>query len=96
MRAVVTLTAACLVSSCARPDYAESWPDRFTVSAGPQPGYAIKRVIDKVQPVTLVGDDGSVCRTSVERFTGTDRGRWIACLWTLPSLDSTELAQVRR
>jgi hypothetical protein len=94
MRAAIALIAVCFVTSCARPDYAERWPDRFTLSAEPQPGYAIKRVIEKLEPATLVGDDGSVCRTSVERFTGTSVGRWIGCDWALPSLDSTELAQV--
>lgn len=94
MRTVATLIAVCLVTSCARPDYAERWPDRFTLSAGPQPGYAIKRIIEKLEPTTLVGDDGSVCRTSAERFAATDVGRWIGCAWTLSSLDSTELARV--
>jgi hypothetical protein len=95
MRAV-TFIAVCLVTSCARPDYAERWPDRLTLSAGAQPGYAIKRVIEKVQPTTLVGDDGSVCRTSGERFAATEAGRWIGCAWTIPFLDSTELAWAER
>jgi hypothetical protein len=96
MRFALVLISSCLISSCARPDYAERWPDHFTLYAGPQPGYAIKRVIEKLPPTTLVGDDGSVCRTSEERFTGTSVGRWIGCAWTLPSLDSTELAQAGR
>ena len=93
MRVTVSLIAACLISSCARPDYAERWPDYFILSAGPQPGYAIKRVVDKEQPAVLVADDGSVCRTSIPRFKATTLGRWIACNWTLPNLDSTELAR---
>jgi hypothetical protein len=71
MRAAVPLIAACLISTCARPDHAEQWIDRFTLWAGPQPGYAIKQVVDKQKPATLVADDGSVCRTSVQRFTRT-------------------------
>jgi hypothetical protein len=78
------------IVSCARPDYAEQWPDRFLLSAGPQPGFAIKRVIERQPPATLVGDDGSVCRTSRERFQGTKEGRWIACNWNLPTLDSAQ------
>jgi hypothetical protein len=93
MRFALVLISTYLISSCARPDYAERWPDHFTASAGPQPGYAIKRVIDKQEPAVLVADDGSVCRTSAERFTRTSVGRWIACVWTLPSLDSTEIAR---
>jgi hypothetical protein len=92
MKIYVTLAAAFLISACARPDYGYVWPDRFGVSGGPQPGYAIKRVVEKQRPATLVGDDGSVCRTSRERFARTKSGRWIACVWHLPSLDSTELA----
>jgi hypothetical protein len=93
MRFALILIFLYLSSSCARPDYAEVWPGHFTLAAGPQPGYAIKRVIEKLRPTTLVGDDGSVCRTSAERFTGAVVGKWIACEWTLPRLDSTELAQ---
>jgi hypothetical protein len=93
MRAAVTLIVACLLPSCARPDYAEQWPDRLTISAGPQPGYAIKRVIEKQPPLTLVGDDGSVCRTSAQRFATTSVGGWAACIWNLPTLDSTEMAR---
>ena len=81
------------ISGCARPDYAETQPDRFFLTAGPQPGYAIKRIVEKQPPITLVGDDGSVCRTSPKRFAGTREGRWIACLWNLPVLDSTQIAR---
>jgi hypothetical protein len=93
MRFALILISTYLISSCARPDYADRWPDHFTLAAGPQPGYAIKRVIEKQKPSVLVGDDGSVCGTSAERFTMTRVGKWIACDWTLPSLDSTELAR---
>jgi hypothetical protein len=93
MRVVIFLIATCLIWSCARPDYTERWPDHFILSAGPQLGYAIKRVVDKQQPATLAADDGSVCRTSIQRFKATRLGRWIACNWTFPTLDSTELAR---
>jgi hypothetical protein len=84
MRPAVTLIAFCLISSCARPDYGETWPGRFTLTAGPQLGYAIKQVVEKQTPATLLADDGSVCRTSAERFSSTAEGGWIACEWTLP------------
>ncbi len=88
-----SLAALLAVSvSCARPNYAEHWPDRFLLSAGPQPGFAIKRVLEREPPATLVADDGSVCRTSRERFDRTREGRWIACLWNLPTLDSAPTA----
>jgi hypothetical protein len=93
MRVAISLIATCLISSCARPDYAERSPDYFILSAGPQLGYAIKRVVDRQQPAILVADDGSVCRTSIARFKATGLGRWIACNWTFPTLDSTELAR---
>ena len=92
MPKLAVLAATCLVCSCARPDYAQGWPNRLALSAGPQLGYAIKQVIEKQGPVTLIADDGSVCRTSRERFAATKEGKWTACIWALPSLDSTELA----
>lgn len=90
MHKLVMLAATCLLPTCARADYADTWPDRFALSAGAQPGYAIKRVVEKQGPVTLVADDGSVCRTSRERFATTKEGKWIACVWALPNLDSTD------
>lgn len=56
------LIVAGVISSCARPDYAERWPTSFELSAGPQPGYAIKKVVDKQEPALLLADDGSICR----------------------------------
>lgn len=82
-----------VIFGCARPDYGESWPDHSLLSAGPQPGYAIKRLVEKQPPVTLVGDDGSVCRTSRARFASTREGQWIACIWNLPTLDSAQTAE---
>jgi hypothetical protein len=87
MRALTPLLAACTIASCARPDYAERWPSSIELSAGPQPGFAIKPVVEKQKPAHLVADDGSVCRTSVERFTSTKVGKWIACDWALQALD---------
>ena len=85
MRALTPLLAACAISSCARADHAQRWPASFELSAGPQPGYAIKRVVDKHEPALLLADDGSICRTSAERFTSVATGKWIACDWTLPA-----------
>jgi hypothetical protein len=87
MRAFTPLLVACAVLGCARPDYAERWPSSFQLSAGPQPGFAIKPVVDKEKPAVLVAEDGSVCRTSVERFTRTKVGKWIACDWALQASD---------
>jgi hypothetical protein len=50
-------------------------------------------VIEKQAPITLVAYDGSICRTSRDRFATTKEGKWIACIWNLPSLDSTETAR---
>jgi hypothetical protein len=92
VRAVTLLIALGPAAACARPDYAQRWAGGFIVSAGPQPGYAIKQVVEKQGPITLVGDDGSVCRTSRQRLTATALGSWISCNWTLPGLDSTQIA----
>jgi hypothetical protein len=94
MRKLVVLAVTVLICGCGRPDYAETWPGWLLLSAGPQPGYAIKRVIEKQSPFTLVADDGSVCRTSRERFANTDEGKWIACVWNLPVLDSSSTSEV--
>jgi hypothetical protein len=96
LRLIILLIALSPVGACARPDYAERWPDSFILSAGPQPGYAIKQVVEKQGPITLVGDDGSVCRTSGQRLAATVLGSWISCNWTLPGLDSTEVAALSR
>jgi hypothetical protein len=96
MRAALTPIALSLICSCARPNYAELWPDRLVAAAAPRLGYGIKRVVEKQGPITLLGDDGSVCRTSPRRFADTGVGAWIACNWALPSLDSTEIAALSR
>jgi hypothetical protein len=77
------------VLGCARPNYAERWPDRLTVFAGPQPGYAIKQIVERVPPTTLIADDGSICRASHDRFAAAKQGRWVACEWNLPDSDLT-------
>jgi hypothetical protein len=87
MRAFTQLLVACAISSCARPDYAQTWPTSSQLSAGPQPGFAIKPVVEKQKPAVLVADDGSVCRTSVERFARTRVGKWISCDWALQARD---------
>ena len=93
MRGSVILAAVCLLTACAPPYYSEAVSDRLTISAGPQIGYGIKRVIDKLPPATVVGHDGSVCRTSTARFTTTKLKSWLACTWTFPTLDAGEGSQ---
>jgi hypothetical protein len=87
MRAFTPLLVACAISCCARADHAETWPTSFQLSAGPQPGFAIKPVVEKQKPAVLVADDGSVCRTSAERFARTRVGKWISCDWALQARD---------
>jgi hypothetical protein len=92
MRALIVLLTLGPIAACARPDNAVRWADGVIVSAGAQPGYAIKQVVEKRGPISLIGDDGSVCRTSRQRLAATGLGSWISCNWTLPVLDSTEIA----
>ncbi len=87
MRNALIWIPVCLIAACARPDYSAAWPDQFILSAGPQPGYAIKRVVEKLGSGTLLGDDGSLCRTSADRFAATRVGSWIDCPWTLSMVD---------
>jgi uncharacterized lipoprotein YajG len=86
MRFVMLLLAATLLAGCAtRADNVFTAPGRLTTgSAGPQPGYAVKLVRAKQPPAEVVGDDGSLCRLTAERFARVKRGKWIACNWTIP------------
>ena len=92
MRVPLLLTSLSIVLACARPSYVESWPDRFRFMGGPQPGFGIKQVVEKQHPITLLADDGSVCRTSRERFSRTKEMALVACVWNLPTLDSISVS----
>jgi hypothetical protein len=52
-------------------------------TSGAQPGYAIKLVRAKQAATEVVGDDGSLCRLTSERFATVDVGDWLACDWTI-------------
>ncbi len=93
MRNTIQLLATGWLAACAVPNHADRWPDRFALSAGPQPSYAIKRVVEKQEPSTLVADDDSACRTSPERFARTSVGDWIDCSWSVPSAHSVGIAR---
>jgi hypothetical protein len=40
-------------------------------------------VLAKQPPAEVVGDDGSLCRLTPERFARVDVGEWLACEWTI-------------
>jgi hypothetical protein len=77
--------AGFLVCGCApRADQVFVAPGRLvTGSSGAQPGYGIKLVQEKQAPAEIVGDDGSRCRLTPERFAKVDLGEWLACEWTI-------------
>jgi hypothetical protein len=81
----VLLVAVFLVWGCApRADQVFVAQGRLvTGSSGAQPGYAIKLVRAKQAPAEVVGDDGSLCRLTAERFAKVDVGEWLACEWTI-------------
>ena len=81
----LVLLAGLLSWACAhRADQVFVAPGRLvTGSSGAQPGYAIKVVLAKQAPTELVGDDGSVCRLTAERFAQVEVGDWLACDWTV-------------
>jgi len=85
--------AVVFIQACAAANYSERWPDRLSISGGPQLGFALKQVVDKEHPQSLHAHDGSVCRTSRDRFLRTPLGKWIACSWSYPSLDSTTVVR---
>jgi hypothetical protein len=85
VRPSLYLLGMCLMAGCSpRADQVFVAPDRLvTGSSGPQPGYTIKVVRDKKAPREVVGDDGSVCRLTAERFASVAVGDWLACEWSI-------------
>lgn len=83
MRCLLLFAVGISTAGCARADYAEARHHWHGVSGGAQPGWAVKQVVEKRHGTTLVGEDGSVCRTSKERAQRVDPGDWIGCDWTL-------------
>ena len=55
----------------------------ITGRSGAVPGYTVKRVIGKLRESEVMGDDGSVCRLTAERFEDVVVGDWLACNWTI-------------
>jgi hypothetical protein len=85
VRPSVLVLAVFLVSGCSpRADQVFVAPARLvTGSSDGQPGYAVKLVRAKQAPAEVVGDDGSLCRLTPERFRKVDVGEWLACEWTI-------------
>jgi len=94
VRISLLLFAVSLTWGCsARADQVFSAPGLLTGSSGAQPGYAIKLVLAKEAPSTVIGDDGSVCRLTAERFTHVDEGDWVGCEWTIEPDATASIAQ---
>jgi len=84
LRVSPLILAIVLTSGCStRADQVFAAPGLLTGSSGPQPGYAIKLVLDKEPPSTIFGDDGSMCRLIAQRYAEVDPGDWLACEWTI-------------
>lgn len=85
MRPSMLLLASLLACACSpRADQIFVAPGQFVSgSSGAQPGYAIKLVQAKEAPSTVLGDDGSRCRLTTERFGRVEVGDWLACEWTI-------------
>jgi hypothetical protein len=85
LRPFALLLAGLLALGCApRTDQvvAESTPV-ITGRSGALPGYAVKQVRGKLRDTEVLGDDGSVCRLTAERFGDVEIGDWLACNWTI-------------
>jgi hypothetical protein len=84
MRLSLLLVGLSLVWGCTpRADRVFAAPGVLTGSSGALPGYGVKLVEAKEAPSTVVGDDGSVCRLTAERYAEVDAGDWVACEWTI-------------
>jgi hypothetical protein len=66
----------------------------FTGKYGAQPGYTVKLVRVKQAGAEVIGDDGSVCRLTAERFALVEVGDWLDCNWTIVPDTSTVIARV--
>ena len=85
MRTTGLLLASTLLSGCAaNVDRVFTVPGRLnTGSLGSQPGYGVKLVRSKEAPAGVVGDDGSLCRLTADRFSRVAVGDWVNCEWTI-------------
>lgn len=85
MRLSLLLLASFVACGCSpRADQVFVAPGQFVSgSSGAQPGYAIKLVRAKEAPSTVLGDDGSRCGLTAERFDTVKEGDWLACEWTI-------------
>lgn len=85
MRPPVLLLVVFLMWGCAsRADQVFAARGRLiTGSSGAQPGYAIKLIRAKQSPAEVVGDDGSLCRLTADRFAKVAVGDWLSCEWTI-------------
>ena len=85
MRAFALLLVGLFALGCApRADqvFADSHPV-ITGRSGALPGYAVKQVRGRLRDTEVLGDDGSVCRLTSERFADVEIGDWLACNWTI-------------
>jgi hypothetical protein len=84
MRSPLLLVAFLLVCGCApQADHVFIARGLLVGSSGALPGYGIKLVRAKEAATTVLGDDGSVCRLTAERFDQVDVGDWLSCEWTI-------------
>jgi hypothetical protein len=88
------LIALLLVCGCAsHADHVFSARGLLVGSSGALPGYGIKLVRAKEAPTTVLGDDGSICRLTAERFDQVDVGDWLSCEWTIEPEPTASIAQ---
>jgi hypothetical protein len=84
LRTPLLLSLAVLAGCASRADRVFVTPGRVaTGSSGAQPGSAIKQIRAKQPPTEVVGDDGSLCRLTTERFATVGVGDWLNCEWTI-------------
>ena len=83
MRLFGLLLIGLVVGGCAaRADHVFAADGILTGSSGPVPGYGVKLVEAKQGDEEVVGDDGSVCRMTHDRFEQVRIGQWLSCNWT--------------
>jgi hypothetical protein len=83
VRALLLVFVLLACGCSARADRVFIAPGFITGSSGPQPGYTVKLVQAKHAPSEVIGDDGSLCRLTAERFAHVEVGDLLACEWTI-------------
>jgi hypothetical protein len=94
LRSSLLICGLLLACGCSpRADQVFVAPGIIAGSSGSIPGYAVKLVRWKEPPSAVIGDDGSLCQLTPERFANVKLHSWLACDWTIEPDTTASIAQ---